>query len=167
MADEFDPTPALIRLADAGVDFVLTGGLAAGAHGSAYPTYDVDVAYSRTAENLERLAAVLNDLSATMRGAPQDVPFVLDARSPAAGGNFTFDTDVGKLDIRAYPDGAPAYEALRAEAFESTLEGRTIRIASLDHLIGMKEAAGRPHDKVVAGELRAISDLLRAPRDET
>jgi hypothetical protein len=29
----------------------------------------------------------------------------------------------------------------------------------------MKEASGRPHDKVVATELRVISDELRAPRN--
>jgi hypothetical protein len=163
---EFDPTPTLVRLADAGVDFVLIGGLAAGAHGSAYPTYDVDVAYARDPDNLERLASVLSELHATLRGAPPDVPFILDAKSLAAGGNFTFDTDLGKLDILAYPAGAPEYEALRADAFESTLEGRPVRVASLDHLIAMKEAAGRPHDKVVAGELRTISDLLRAPKED-
>jgi hypothetical protein len=163
---DFDPTPALVRLADAGVDFVLIGGLAAGVHGSAYPTYDIDVAYSRAPDNLERLATVLSELHATLRGAPEDVPFILDAKSLAAGGYFTFDTDLGKLDILAYPEGAPPYEALRTEAFESTIEGRPLRIVSLDHLIAMKEAAGRARDKLVAAELRAISDLLRAPKED-
>lgn len=163
---EFDPIPALVRLSDADVDFVLIGGLAAGAHGSAYPTFDVDIAYSQAEENLERLANVLSDLHATLRDAPPDVPFILDARSLAAGGNFTFDTDLGKLDILAYPAGAPAYERLRQEAIEATIEGRRVRYASLEHVIAMKEAAGRGRDKLVAAELRAISDLVRAPKDE-
>lgn len=46
----------------------------------------------------------------------------------------------------------------------STIDGRSIRIAGLDHLIAMKEATGRERDGVVAAELRAISDLLRAPK---
>lgn len=163
---EFDPVPILVRLVDAGVDFVLIGGLAAGAHGSAYPTYDVDVAYSRAPENLDRLATVLSQLHATLRGAPEDVPFILDAKSLAAGGNFTFDTDLGKLDLPAYPEGAPTYESLRSQAMESTVDGRPVRIASLDHIIAMKEAAGRTHDQLVAAELRALSDLLRAPKDD-
>jgi hypothetical protein len=45
------------------------------------------------------------------------------------------------------------------------VEGVLIRVASLDHLIAMKEAAGRTKDKLMATEYRAISDELRAPRD--
>jgi len=36
-------------------------------------------------------------------------------------------------------------------------------VASLDHLIAMKEAAGRPKDKLMATEYRGLSDLLRKP----
>jgi hypothetical protein len=39
-------------------------------------------------------------------------------------------------------------------------------VASLDHLIAMKEASGRTKDKLMATEYRTISDELRAPRDE-
>jgi predicted nucleotidyltransferase len=39
-----------------GVDFIVIGGIAGWAHGSSYPTYDLDVVYSRDASNLERLA---------------------------------------------------------------------------------------------------------------
>ncbi len=163
---EFNPIPVLVRFADADIDFVVIGGVAGGAHGSAYGTEDVDVAYSRAADNLERLAALLRDLGATLRGAPPDLPFILDARSLAAGGNFTFDTDLGSVDILAFPSGAPAYEVLRANAMEITVEGRRVLVASLDHLVAMKEAAGRPKDKLHASEYRVISDLQRAPEED-
>jgi hypothetical protein len=101
-AEVFDPIPVLEALADGGVDFVVIGGIAGGAHGSAYPTYDVDVMYSRDRENLERLAAVLRELGATLRGAPRGIPFLLDAKTLEAGGNFTFATRYGPLDIFAY-----------------------------------------------------------------
>jgi hypothetical protein len=39
-------------------------------------------------------------------------------------------------------------------------------VASLDHLIAMKEAAGRTKDKMMATEYRALSDAIRAPRTE-
>jgi len=164
---EFDPSPVLVRFADAGADFVVIGGVAGGVHGSAYPTYDVDLAYSRALDNLEVVATTLRELRATLRGAPPDLPFILDAKSLAEGGNFTFDTTLGKLDILAYPSGSPAYETLRAEATEIMVEGRSVRIASLDHLIAMKEAAGRTKDKLMASELRVISDLLRAHEPES
>jgi hypothetical protein len=79
-AEDFDPLPLLEALSAGGVDFVVIGGVAGGAHGSAYPTYDLDV-------------------------------------------------------------------------------------ASLDHLIAMKQASGRTKDKLMATEYRVLSDELRAPRD--
>jgi len=160
---EFDPHPILDVLARYEVDFVLVGGLAGTAHGSAYITYDVDVAYERSAANLERLAEALTELGATLRGAPPGLPFLLDAETLRKGLNFTFDTQFGSLDILSEPAGAPRYEELRSAASSEILWGVTIRIASLDHLIAMKEAAGRPKDKLHASEYRVISDLLRAP----
>ena len=162
---EFDPIPILVALADGGVDFVVIGGLAGAVHGSSYPTFDVDVAYARDHANLERLAVVLRELSATLRGAPKDLPFQLDADTLKEGGNFTFDTRLGKLDVLAYAASAPQYEQLRTDATVAPVEGRTLRFASLDHLIAMKEAAGRTKDQLMATEYRTLSDDLRQPRD--
>jgi hypothetical protein len=163
---EFDPRPILDVLVRHEVDFVLIGGLAGTALGSAYVTYDVGVAYERSNENLERVAAALDELGATLRGAPPGLPFLLDAETLRAGLNFTFDTKFGSLDILGEPAGAPRYEELRAAGSSEAVWGVTVRIASLDHLIAMKEAAGRDKDKLHASEYRVISDLLRAPKDD-
>ena len=159
--DAFDPAPALEQLARAGVDFVLIGGVAGGAHGSSYGTFDVDLAYARDRENLERLAKVLRSLGTVLRGAPPDVPFQLDARTLAAGANFTFSTLLGSIDILSDPAGAPPYDRLKADAVTIDVRGQPVRIASLDHLIAMKEAAGRPKDKLMATEYRKLSDIVR------
>ena len=45
--------------ADAGVEAIVIGGLAAQAHGAARLTQDVDFLYRRTPENIDRLAAAL------------------------------------------------------------------------------------------------------------
>lgn len=161
---EFDPSPILEVLGRHGVDFVVVGGLAGMAHGSRYPTNDTDVAYARAKGNLDRLAAALQELRATLRGAPANLPFQLDARTLASGANFTFDTIYGPFDILGDPAGAPRYDELRASSVEATLFGVRLRVASLDHLIAMKEAAGRPRDLLAASEYRVISDELRRPR---
>src|SRR5687767_4492919 len=101
MADATDK-PRLLRIAELllahGVEFMVIGGQAAVLHGSPLPTLDIDLCYRRTAENLERLARALQDLHPTLRGAPPDLPFRLDAQSLALGANFTFTTDLGPLD---------------------------------------------------------------------
>jgi len=163
---ELDPAPILEALVRHGVDFVVVGGLAGVAHGSAYNTRDVDVAYARTSENYERLEAALAELGATLRGAPEGLPFVADAATLHAGLNFTFDTEHGSLDILGEPSGAPRYDEMRSAGMDTPAWGLTVRVASLDHLIAMKEAAGRPKDLLMASEYRVISDELRARRDD-
>jgi hypothetical protein len=91
--------PLLEALERHGVDFVVVGGVAGLAQGSSYPTFDLDVAYSREAANLRRLADALADIDVSLRGAPADMPFQPDAQTLASGANFTFDTDFGSFDI--------------------------------------------------------------------
>src|SRR4051794_9861689 len=149
---EFRPKELLACLRRHEVDFVVIGGLAGMALGSAYPSFDLDVAYDRGSDNLERLAAALRELDAKLRGAPGDLPFQLDARTLANGANFTFETPFGPLDILAEPAGAPRYPELRSAGQDVEIETIVVRVASIDHLIAMKEAAGRAKDKLMATE---------------
>lgn len=158
---DFDPRPILETLVRHRVDFVLIGGLAGVALGSAYQTSDVDIAYERSVANLERLASALVELGATPRGAPKNLPFQLNARTLAAGANFTFETRYGSLDILAEPAGAPPYEKLRDAAEKLDVRGFVLAVSSIDHLIAMKEAAGRNRDKLMATEYRVLADEIR------
>jgi hypothetical protein len=160
---EFRPKSILQTLNAHEVDFVLIGGLAGMAHGSSYPTLDVDIAYARDRANLERLAAALRELGATLRGAPKDLPFLSDARTLEAGAHFTFSTPYGSLDILDTPDGAPPYDQLKAAAVRAEIDGEPVLVASLDHLIAMKERADRTKDRLMATEYRSLSDELRQP----
>jgi hypothetical protein len=45
---------AVQALCDAGVDFVVIGGVSATFHGSSRVTYDLDICYSRASSNLKR-----------------------------------------------------------------------------------------------------------------
>jgi hypothetical protein len=73
----FDPIRILAALHEAGVQFVLIGGMAAVLYGDVGVTVDLDVVPARTPDNLDRLAAALRTLDARVRVA--DVPAGLAA----------------------------------------------------------------------------------------
>lgn len=149
-----------------GVEFIVIGGVAGLAHGSSYPTYDLDIVYARDATNLERLAAALAEIGVTLRGAPADLPFTPDARTLENGANFAFDTGWGSFDILADAAGMRAYEAMRADARLDTIEGVMVRIVSLDDLIAMKRAANRPKDKLMIEEYIVLADEQKKLAEE-
>lgn len=157
-AGDFDIEAMLQALDEHGVEFIVVGGIAGRLHGSPTVTQDLDVCYERSRENLDRLATALQHLDARLRGAPADVPFHLDGETLEAGGNFTFTTSAGPLDILAYPAGTDGYTSLTGNAEELDLDGFTVRIAGLDDLIRMKVAAGRAKDRIEVEVLTAIRD---------
>ena len=160
-AAPFDPVTLLERLAGAGVEFVVIGGVAARLHGSPSLTRDLDICHEATAENLDRLAGVLQGLHARLRGVDDDVPFLLDARTLAAGSNFPFSTDAGDLDIFASPAGVEGYPDLVQRATELHLDGLVVRLVDLDDLIRMKSAAARPKDLIEVEVLAALRDEVQ------
>jgi hypothetical protein len=159
--DAFDPLRALRTLDRHGVRFVLIGGLGARLHGSPTVTNDTDLCYERSPENLERLAAALRRLGAELRGVDDDVPFRLDAATLAAGDHFTFTTKAGNLDLLGTPSGADGFADLARDAVPFDVDGLTVLVASIDDLIRMKRAAGRPKDLIEVEVLTAVQDERR------
>jgi hypothetical protein len=162
----FDPYRILRELVDEGVRFVLIGGMAAVALGSPSITNDLDICYERSRENLERLSRVLMRLGAKLRGAPADLPFTPDAPTLAAGDHFTFTTDAGDFDCMATPSGARGYPDLAERAVVADMDGIEVRVASVDDLIRMKQAAGRPKDRIEVEVLGALKDELGRRTEE-
>lgn len=157
----FDPLRALRTLERHGVHYVLIGGLGARLHGSPTVTNDTDVCYERSPENLERLAAALRRLGATLRGVDDDVPFRLDAATLAVGDHFTFTTKAGNLDLLGTPSGVEGFADLARHAVPLDVDGLTVLVASIDDLIRMKRAAGRPKDLIEVEVLTAVQDETR------
>jgi transcriptional regulator with XRE-family HTH domain len=159
LGDGLELHPLLGGLIKNGVDFVVVGGVAGWIHGSAYPTYDLDVAYARDGGNLERLAAALVELTVRWRGGPPGLPIELDAAMLYNGANFTFDTPFGHFDVLGEISGVPAYEELRRESQIESYDGLDFRVASLDHLIAMKRSANRVKDRLMVMEYKELSGL--------
>lgn len=158
----FQPDEILRRLVDAGVRFLLVGGLAAQAHGSTSLTSDLDICYARDPANLEAIAGVLADLAAVRRGLPADAPRMppLDARTLRAGSLFTLTTRFGSFDLLANPDPGFDFEMLMAAAIPTESGGIRVMSAGLDDLMAMKRAAGRPKDLIELEILGALREEL-------
>lgn len=148
----------LPRLADASVEFVIVGGLAAIVHGSARATFDLDICYARTPANIERLAAVITPLSPTLRGAPEGLPFRFDADTIRRGLNFTLTTTLGDIDLLGEISGVGGYEEALSASIPVEMFGHEFRVLTLDSLIASKQAAGRPKDLTDLHTLEALRD---------
>lgn len=151
----------LTRLARAGVEFVVIGGVAGLAHGSARVTFDVDISYKRTPENIARLCVALAPLHPKLRGAPEGLPFNLDPATVKAGLNFTLTTDLGAVDILGEVSGLGGYEGVKAASQALPLYGIEIDVLTLDGLLVAKRAAARGKDKEAIVELEALLELRK------
>jgi hypothetical protein len=148
----------LAALEQAGVEFLVVGGAAATAHGSARLTVDLDLVYRRTPENLGRVINVFRDLSPYPRGAPAGLPFQWDEKSLAQGLNFTLSTRLGAVDLLGEITGGGGYDALLPHTVTLEPFGVRCRCLSLGKLIEVKRAAGRPKDFEAVAELEAIEE---------
>ena len=163
MTSAFDPSLAFRVLNRHDVRYVVIGDLAGEFLGAAIGTNDIDICYERTAANMDRLADALRELHASLRvaGVEEELPFVLDGRTIAAGDSFTFLSAAGDLDVLGTPSGTGGFRDLDAGATTYDLgDGLLVRVVSLDDLIRMKEAARRPKDEAHLHVLTALREEL-------
>ncbi|MEW6415417.1 MAG: nucleotidyl transferase AbiEii/AbiGii toxin family protein [Pseudomonadota bacterium] len=143
------------------VDYVLIGGLAISLHGIERATMDIDVTVAMTPENLSALVGMARELGMTPM-LPVELDTLTDPdqlarwhrernleafalRAPGAAGVT--------LDVLLFPP--VDFSALREHAI--TLQARAVPVvvASIDDLIALKQAVGRPID------LADIEHLMR------
>ncbi len=163
MSAAFDPTLAFRVLNEHNVRYVVIGGLAGEFLGAPLGTNDIDICYQWTTENMKRLAEALRQLGAKLRVAKVDeeLPFLLDHATLAAGDSVSFRTDAGDLDVLATPSGTGGFRDLDAGATTCDLgEGLVVRVVGLDDLIRMKEASARPKDEAHLNVLSALKAML-------
>ena len=143
-----------------GVEYIVVGGAAAIALGSARLTQDLDVVYNRSTANLNSLVSALNSFKPYLRGAPPGLPFTWDSVTLQHGLNFTLVTSLGDIDLLGEIPGGGTYSDLIANSIELHLFGSVSRCLSLEQLIRAKRAAGRPKDLEVLAELEALREEI-------
>lgn len=147
----------LQRLSDAGIEFVVVGGVAAVLHGSSLVTRDLDVCATLSSENLQKLRDALRDLHPVHRIASGRQSFLENPESGVSLRNLYLQTDLGALDLLGEITGVGDFQQVLASAIEVDLFGRKVKVIALDQLIKAKEAVGRHKDLLAVAELRAIS----------
>lgn len=143
-------------LVDHKIEFIIVGGAAATAHGSARLTLDLDVVYERSSENLRRVIDALKSVQPYLRGAPPGLPFDWSFETLQKGLNFTLTTTLGSLDLLGEIVGGGTYEQLKHDTITLRLSGVDCLCLSLERLIEVKRAAGRPKDLEAIAELERI-----------
>jgi len=144
---------------EAKVRFVIIGGAAAAAHGSAFPTYDLDICYDRGRNNLDRLVKALEPFHPRLRGVPEDLPFCFDTVTIASGMNFTLTTDLGDIDLFGEVAGLGGYRDANALSTTLVLFESQCAVLSLEGLIRCKRATARPKDLLMLREIEALREM--------
>jgi len=140
------------------VEFLVIGGVAVGFHGFVRGTKDIDIVPSPEPENLARLAEVLSALDAQVEGADdfkgEELPNPLDPEALALGGNWVLSTRLGRFDVMQWIGDDALWDKLSPTVVEAKVGGLTVKFASYESLVSLKEQAGRPQDLIDLQRLR-------------
>jgi predicted nucleotidyltransferase len=147
---------AVQMLSDAGVEFIIIGGWSAILHGSAHITNDLDLFFSRKAENLRRLAQALAPYHPRLRDIPEGLPFVWDEATLRSATILTLTTDLGMIDLLAEVTGLGPFEEVNAKSVTVEAFGRKVKTLDLKNLIKAKLAMSRDKDISVVRELESL-----------
>jgi predicted nucleotidyltransferase len=147
-------------LNDAGIEFIVVGMTAAVLLGVPTTTQDLDIVHRRTADNIERLLVLLEQVGAHYRYDMARRRLAPTAEALAGRGHLNLQTIHGPLDLLCTVDER-GYEELLADCTEVADETLSVRALDLPALIAIKTRAGRPKDKLAIPLLLATLDEVR------
>jgi hypothetical protein len=153
----------IAKLVSADVQFIVVGGLAVIAWGHIRTTRDLDLVPEPSANNLDRLAGVLNELDGKVETPDGRLGSGAIATFLAAGDRALVATALGPVDVLQGLPQVPRYADLDRDAVTVDLGDLRIRVCSLDALLAMKRAANRPSDVADVDALEIANRL--APED--
>jgi hypothetical protein len=151
-----DDKALLMRLKNAGLDFVIIGGVSVVFHGVPLATFDLDICCPFGEENLRKIDAAVRDLHPVHRLTANKLPLELTPHLCADLKNLYLQTDLGKLDCLSEVSGIGSFQDVRRQSVVADFTYGQYRFLNLDALIHAKEAAGRERDILAAKELRRI-----------
>jgi hypothetical protein len=162
------PLLGLLRALDrAGVRVVVVGGVAVVLQGHARLTADLDLVVDLAPDNVRATLAVLTEQGLAPR-LPVPVAQFADADTRlrwVRERNLTVfslhDPTDPRRAVDLFAEPPLPFEELWAAADVLRIDDVTVRVASVDHLIAMKELAGRAQDLADIEALRSLRDHRR------
>lgn len=148
----------LTRLKDAGLEFVIIGGVCVVFHGAPLATFDLDICCRFGEQNLRRIEAAVRDLHPIHRLTANKLPLELTPHLIKSLKNLYLQTDLGKLDCLSEISGVGSYEEVLKQSVPAKFSYGEFRFLNLDALIAAKEAAGRERDLSALRYLHAIKE---------
>lgn len=154
----------ILRVLDThGVEFIVVGGMAAVIGGAPIVTHDIDVLRRRSTENVSALLAALNELDAVYRGDKRGLR--PDASHLAGTGHLLLETSLGQLDLLGALDAQTTYDEVLPDTYEITIEAMVVRVVTLERLLVIKRALGRPKDHLMALQIEATLEEQRRNKE--
>lgn len=153
----------LRRLVAEKVEFVLVGGMAAIAHGSASVTEDVDVCIRFDEPTMRGVFRALEGTHPRERMNPTRPALGEDPLRFVGNRNLYVTTDEGIIDFLGEITGVGNFEPVARNAVELQLADFAVRVVGLEDLITSKRTLARPKDQRVARELELVLARLKNP----
>ncbi|MBC2694373.1 MAG: nucleotidyltransferase family protein [Desulfobacteraceae bacterium] len=142
----YDLSTLLKRLNEAGVEFVLVGGVAAVAQGTPVTTFDLDIVHRQTDENIEKLMKFLKSIGAYQR-RPDDKVIKPDERDLKGKGHVLLTTRFGPLDVLAVIENGRGFEELLTDTVEIEFQGFKVYVLRLETMVVLKRESKNPKDR--------------------
>jgi len=163
-------TEILLALTDAGVEYVVGGGVAAVLHGVERVTMDLDIAVNMTDSNLDRFAVAVSHLGLRPRAPvstdvlrnPESVRMLVEEKHALVFSFIDPDKPLRYLDVFLTQD--LSYAVLKQDAVPIELEERRVWIVSASRLLALKKAIRPPRDKDIL-DIRALEKILKDEKD--
>ncbi|MBI4374193.1 MAG: hypothetical protein HY542_04875 [Deltaproteobacteria bacterium] len=157
----------LQRLLENNIDFVLVGGLAATLYGASTVTYDIDICFDFSGQNVQKMLDALKGLNPRVRMQSgwvglHEIP--LERLSELK--NLYLQTDCGGLDLLGSLIEIGDYRQAKQRSQTIDVFNKPCQILEIEALIQIKENIGRPKDHQVALELKAILEKSRLKEEK-
>jgi hypothetical protein len=154
---------AIIKgLSEAGIEYIIVGGLAAVAQGAPVTTFDLDIVHRQTSENIRKLLMFLKSIGARLR-RPDDKIIEPTTEVLKAKGHLLLKTKYGPLDVLAFIEKGQGFEDLFPKSSEIAFQGHKVLVLNLETILELKRNSKDPRDRQ---RLPIYEETLKLTRDK-